>query len=81
MNMPFLWWREGLPRAECTIRLVHRAGCGVPDSRGEDAKKGGTKTAEEASARLCRQARPQGGTERAQPSRRCCSERFSSSYT
>ena len=79
--MPFLLWREGLLRAECTIRLGHRAGCGVPGARGEDAKKGGTKTAGEAAAGLCRQARPQGGAERAQPPRRCCSGSFSSSYT
>lgn len=46
MNMPFLLWREGLLRAECTIRLGHRAGCGVPGARGEDAKKGGTKLQE-----------------------------------
>lgn len=29
-----LRWREGLPQAECTVRLVHRADCRVPGAMG-----------------------------------------------
>ena len=37
--MPLLQWREGLPWAECAVRLVHTADCRVPGAHGEDARR------------------------------------------